>query len=255
VSSVRAHLHLPLFVGLALGACSPAARASSPAVDGAAPLQAVLVTTASWDATDGVLRRYARPLADAPWEPVGEPARVSVGRTGLAWGTGLHPQVPEGPQKREGDGKAPAGIFVLSSAFGYASAEEAGWVRLPYHESTPSVKCVDDGGSAVYNQRVDADTLASAPDWSSHEEMRRRDDLYRWGIWVDHNTGPAVPGRGSCIFLHLWAAPGVPTAGCTSMAEADLRGLLAWLDPAASPVLVQLPDGEHARLRDAWRLP
>jgi L,D-peptidoglycan transpeptidase YkuD (ErfK/YbiS/YcfS/YnhG family) len=252
---VRAHLRLPLLAGLALAACSPAARASSPTVDGAAPLQAVLVTTASWDATDGVLRRYARPHEEAPWEPVGEPARVSVGRTGLAWGVGLHPPVAEEPQKREGDGKAPAGVFVLSSAFGYPSAEEAGWVRLPYHASTPSVKCVDDGGSAAYNQRVDADTLAGAPDWSSHEEMRRRDDLYRWGIWVDHNTGPAVPGRGSCIFLHLWAAPGVPTAGCTSMAEADLRALLAWLDPAASPVLVQLPDGEHARLRDAWHLP
>jgi hypothetical protein len=53
-------------------------------------------------------------------------------------------------------------------------------------------------------------------------------------------TRPA-PGRGSCIFLHVWDGPGRPTAGCTAMDAAAMREVLAWLDPAARPALVQLP--------------
>jgi hypothetical protein len=39
------------------------------------------------------------------------------------------------------------------------------------------------------------------------------------------------------------------------MAEEDLRAVLAWLDPRARPVLVQLPRAEYASLRAAWDLP
>jgi zinc D-Ala-D-Ala dipeptidase len=50
-----------------------------------------------------------------------------VGRNGLAWGIGVVPtddaqvRSESAPVKREGDGRAPAGIFALSTAFGYAS--------------------------------------------------------------------------------------------------------------------------------------
>jgi hypothetical protein len=39
------------------------------------------------------------------------------------------------------------------------------------------------------------------------------------------------------------------------MAEDDLRALLAWLDPRARPVLIQLPRDVYGTLRGAWRLP
>ncbi|HEX2202474.1 MAG TPA: L,D-transpeptidase family protein [Longimicrobium sp.] len=220
-----------------------------------APLQAVVVTTADWDATDGTLRRYERDRPGAEWRAVGGEVRVAVGRTGLAWGRGLHPETDSGPQKREGDGRAPAGIFPLSSAFGYAPAAAMSWVRLPYHHADDdrSLECVDDPGSRVYNRLVDRDTVRNA-DWRSHEEMRRPDELYRLGVWVDHNTDPVYPGSGSCIFLHLWQGPGVPTVGCTAMAPADLEALVAWLDPRARPVLVQLPASEAERGR-GWGFP
>jgi L,D-peptidoglycan transpeptidase YkuD (ErfK/YbiS/YcfS/YnhG family) len=225
------------------------------AQDSAPPLQAVVATTDGWDATTARVRLFARRTPSSPWVQVGAAMSASVGRTGLGWGTGLHAQADQGagPVKREGDGKAPAGIFRLSSAFGYAPADSARWIRLPYHASDPSIECVDDSASRFYNQRVDRDTVT--PDWTSHEEMRRADGLYRWGVWVDHNTGPAVAGRGSCIFIHIRSRPGAPTVGCTAFAEEDVRRILRWLDPRKRPVLVQLPEAEYRRLRRGWRLP
>lgn len=247
---------MPLRTRLRAALLLAAIAAPAHAQTGAPPLQAVVSTTASWDAPTGRVRLFARRTATSPWVQVGEAMSASVGRTGLAWGTGTHAASDQGagPVKREGDGRAPAGIFRLSSAFGYAPADSARWVRLPYHAADPSIECVDDTASRFYNQRVDRDTLA-AVDWTSHEEMRRPDGLYRWGVWVDHNTGPAVAGRGSCIFMHIRSRPGAPTVGCTAFAENDLLRILRWLDPRARPVLVQLPEAEYRRLRGRWKLP
>ena len=66
---------------------------------------------------------------------------------------------------------------------------------------------------------------------------------------------PAVPGRGSCVFLHIGGEGGRGTAGCTAMSEPMLRALMQWLDPAQAPVLVQLPLDAYAALRTAWALP
>ncbi|HEX9937115.1 MAG TPA: L,D-transpeptidase family protein [Longimicrobium sp.] len=219
-----------------------------------APLQAVVSLTAGWDSVDAVLQRYQRASADAPWEPLGAPVRAAVGRTGLAWGRGLPVPHGPGPEKREGDGKAPAGIFRLGPAFGYAPADSVPWIRLPYVHSRASVKCVDDSRSAYYNRLVDQDTIPQ-PDWSSKEDMLLSTDVYRLGIWVSHNDAPPQPGGGSCIFLHIWRGPGVATVGCTAMEAADLEALLRWLDPRARPVLVQATRAAYEPLRAALGLP
>ncbi|HEX8430441.1 MAG TPA: L,D-transpeptidase family protein [Longimicrobium sp.] len=240
-----------LLAALSLAAAPAHAQPAAPDA-----LQALVVTTEDWDSTAAVVRRFARATPAAPWREVGPSLRAAVGRSGLGWGDGLHPDAESatGPAKREGDGRAPAGVFRLSSAFGYASAAESRWIRLPYHASDASIECVDDAASAYYNRRVDRDAVARV-DWTSHEEMRRNDGLYRLGVWVDHNSSPPTAGRGSCIFLHIWAAPGAPTSGCTAFADADLELILRWLDPRSGPVLVQLPEAEYRRLRLDWRLP
>jgi D-alanyl-D-alanine dipeptidase len=220
----------------------------------AAPLQAVVSLTADWDSTGAVLQRYERASASAPWRAVGAPIAATVGRTGLAWGRGWAVEHGGGPDKREGDGKAPAGIFALGPAFGYAPADSVGWIRLPYVHSRASVKCVDDPASLRYNRLVDQDSIPQ-PDWSSHEEMRLSTGVYRLGIWVSHNDAPPVPGGGSCIFMHVWQAPGVPTVGCTAMDAADMESLLRWLDPRARPVLVQAPRAAFPSLASALGLP
>jgi D-alanyl-D-alanine dipeptidase len=219
-----------------------------------APLQAVVSLTEDWDSTGAVLQRYERSSARQPWRAVGPPIHAAVGRTGLAWGKGIPVSHGPGPEKREGDGKAPAGIFHLGPAFGYAPPDSVPWIRLPYVESRASVKCVDDASSSRYNRLVDADTVASA-DWNSHEEMRLPSDVYRLGVWVSHNDAPPEAGQGSCIFLHIWRGPGVPTVGCTAMDGGDIEALLRWLDPRARPVLVQSPRAAYEPLRRALGLP
>jgi D-alanyl-D-alanine dipeptidase len=93
-------------------------------------------------------------------------------------------------------------------------------------------------------------------DWNSWERMLRDDHLYSLGVVVDHNWADQTqPGKGSCIFLHVWRGPDQPTVGCTAMDERNLRTLLGWLDPRQTPTLVQLPEEAYRSLRRAWQLP
>jgi len=220
------------------------------------PLQAVVVLTESWGSAEASLQLFERESLYAPWRAVNEASAAVVGRNGLGWGLGLHDAPPPStaPLKVEGDGKAPAGIFLLTAAFGYASPDAARWINLPYRQATASLQCVDDVNSEFYNQILDASNTPLR--WKSHEEMLRRDWLYKMGIVVGHNNAhPPIPGRGSCIFIHIWRAASEGTAGCTAMAEPDLKAALRWLDPARTPVLVQLPRSEYERYRVAWGLP
>lgn len=215
-------------------------------------LQAVVVVTPGWEAGMGSLQRFQRSGPEAPWHAQGAEIPVSVGRSGLGWGRGLHPSDPgAGPVKKEGDGRAPAGVFRLSALFGSRNPHpDAG--GLPFLETSPTLECVDDTGSRYYNRIIDRRKVA-APDWRSSERMQI--PPYEVGVVVDHNTAPPMPGAGSCIFLHIWQGDSVPTSGCTASAEACMAELAGWLQNEARPVLVQLPQAEYERLRGAWSLP
>lgn len=215
--------------------------------------QLIVVTTRGWNEVPGTLQRYERKDVRASWQAVGTAVPIVVGKNGLGWGRGVNAPVKgDGPVKHEGDGRSPAGIFTLESAFGYAPADSAQWLKLPYQRATSTYECVDDTTSRYYNQTLERATVA--PDWHSSEIMRRADNAYRWGVIVANNM-PARAAGGSCIFLHIWSGPTKGTAGCTAMAEPHLLAIMRWLDPARHPLLVQLTDTEHAHLRSAWALP
>ena len=211
--------------------------------------QLLLVLAPSWSATTARLQRYARAAGDA-WQAVGPEMPATLGRAGLAWGRGLHPAMA-GSAKREGDGRAPAGIFALTGLFGYGADD--GRFRLPYVTARPGLKCVDDPASRHYNCLVDA--ADQTPDWSSCEDMLRADARYEIGAVVAHNHAPAHPGAGSCVFLHVWESPTTPTAGCTALGRDDMFEIARWLDGARQPRLVQLPDDAYAHLQGPWDLP
>ena len=250
---------LPMLL-LALAACTQVPAR------GAAPLpwdksgQMLVVTTDGWNASQGILQQYARDPAGA-WQPVGDAQAIVVGRNGSGWGFGLNPAPAQAiaagdPIKREGDGRAPAGVFAIGTAFGYA--DSAG-TALPYQAMDAGDWCIDVSGSPLYNRIVDVDEVGEAAIAGSTEPMRRDlhadgDQRYRLGFVIEHNTA-AVPMAGSCIFAHLWKTPDTATAGCTAMAPATMDAVLAWLDPAQRPVFVLLPASEYRALQAAWRLP
>ncbi len=224
--------------------------------------QMIVVTTTDWDAVSGTLQIFERGSDGAwnaaPWArtaPRGAATRgvsIVVGAKGTAWDPGVVPAIA-GPIKAEGDGRSPAGVFALGSAFGFSRAADATWLHLPYVEVTATTECVDDPASATYNAIVDRAT--ADVDWKSSEKMREISPDYHWGVVVEYNTRPIVPRRGSCIFLHVGGQGGRGTAGCTAMAEPTLKALMQWLDPARQPMLVHLPVHAYAALRTAWSLP
>ena len=216
--------------------------------------QCVLVVAPGWSSTTGTLRAFERASATGDWKMRGNAIPVVLGKNGLGWGLGLvDAKRRTGPRKTEGDNKVPAGIFRLGPAFGYAPAANARWIKLHYVPLTKTTEGVDDPRSHYYNQLVDRSKVARV-DWRSSEQMRRADDLYKWGIFVAHNPA-AKPGAGSCIFMHVWKNSSTATTGCTAMAERDLVRLLRWLDPAAQPVLVQMPHPDYQSFQSQFHLP
>ena len=215
--------------------------------------QIVVVVTPNWTSTTGTMQRFERATPASAWSSLEPGISVVVGRTGIAWGVGFDGVSTEGPHKHEGDGKAPAGVFPLDTAFGFAPRDSMSAVKLPYVQLLPTTDCVDDTASAYYNTVVDK---ASVPrvDWNSAEHMR---DVaqYKIGVIVGYNAAPPVKGRGSCIFLHIWTGPDSHTAGCTAFDEGKLRDVMQWLDPAKRPLLVQLTANDYASLRVRWKLP
>jgi L,D-peptidoglycan transpeptidase YkuD (ErfK/YbiS/YcfS/YnhG family) len=179
-----------------------------------------------------------------------------LGRNGLAWGNGLHQALDTGlvPEKREGDGKSPAGMFALPFALGFDDAQSAGASKMPYVKLGDTVECIDFTDSIYYNQVLD---------WSPIEELRKRMDpnryrfkeLFRVGLFIGQNTNPVTPGAGSCVYLHLRAMPNETTGGCTAVDEPVARKLVSWLKSDRHPVFVLLPKREYVKYRKRWDLP
>lgn len=211
--------------------------------------QLVLVTTESWTSQNGMMERFERTLGR--WRQAGSASPVATGKAGLGWGRGVHQPIDCPPQKFEGDGRGPAGAFLLGPAFGYGELPPKG-AKVPYRQATSTDYFVDAPESTDYNKwvRLPLEDNDPAKHWRSFEFMRRTDDLYKLGIVVHQNVTPAViKGRGSAVFLHIWRSSSTPTAGCTAMAEDDIRQLIAWLDSRLNPILIQAPRSELDNIR------
>lgn len=215
--------------------------------------QMVVVLTDNWDTFHG--RLYLVAKTEQGWQVLPGHWPVTVGRNGLGWGLGVFAGGNSGPRKREGDGKSPAGMFLIRTRlYGYATEAPSG-VRLSYTQLTPDWLGIDDPASRYYNQLVNRSEIAT-PDWNSWEDLRRSDDLYQWLLMVEHNTQPvSIAGAGSCIFIHLWRHEQAPTAGCTAMSAVNMLQLLQWLDPTSMPVLLQIPSACYQEYESRFGLP
>jgi len=208
--------------------------------------QILIVTSKDWDSTKANLIYYEKKKGKLL--KMSDNIHVNLGGSGLGWGNGLIDfNTSIGPIKHEGDRRAPAGIFRLSYAFGYLPIDSLSWLKYPYKQITTKIECVDDTTSIYYNTLVNANNINKT--WTSSEIMQSDDMLYKFGIFVDHNSNPQIPGCGSCIFIHIWSNFGKPTAGCTSMSEEQIIKLLHWLDEKKKPLLIQLPESELNKIR------
>jgi L,D-peptidoglycan transpeptidase YkuD (ErfK/YbiS/YcfS/YnhG family) len=157
--------------------------------------------------------------------------------------------------KREGDWKAPAGVFSIGGAWGY-DARIQHHPKLAYRRITTRDLWVEDADSPSYNRHIILDHEPATP-WEKKQQMRQNDHAHSLKLFIAHNAPPkVVPGKGSAIFFHIWRDGGTkPTAGCTTLAEPNLRSLIAWLDPGAKPLYVLLPAAEYRKLAADWKLP
>jgi L,D-peptidoglycan transpeptidase YkuD (ErfK/YbiS/YcfS/YnhG family) len=245
-----------LLLALTLAAAGSAFCAENPAKSPLADSgQLVLVVSENDSTPRAILTAFER--SGGQWVLVFSCPAV-VGTHGMGWGRGLQradDSDPSEPVKREGDGKSPMGVYPLVRAWGYLPADSVR-TSFPYERTTSSLICVDEARSEHYAMVLDRGQVSASVDsLPSHEDMLRRDDLYKYVILIGYNTPNAVPGAGSCIFLHVWRGEKSSTSGCTAVGEENIVRMLGWLDPLKNPLISDLTRKSYLRLKDAWGLP
>ncbi len=215
-------------------------------------LQLILMLTPSWESHQGMLYCFERKSTCDKWQLTCSAFEDNVGSNGLGWGRGFHSL--EGPIKKEGDSKAPAGAFPIGAIFTDYRKPFPYPLLMPHLIVDETWEAIDDPTSQYYNQIV---CRAQVPliDWSSSEEMVRQDQIYELGIVVEYNMHPVIPSQGSCIFIHTWRDRSGGSAGCTIMPYERLEELAQWLEASKEPRLVQLPHREYEELKGEWGLP
>lgn len=216
--------------------------------------QAIVGTSANWDSSYVSLRFYVR-QPGGPWQATDFQWKGRLGKSGLVWGLGLHPVPAGATTKREGDRRAPAGVFDLGGAWGYAQAIQKA-PSLNYVQVTPRDLWFEDPQSPYYNQymRIDHDPSTVT---EKKAQMKQGDYAHSLKLFIAHNAYPNIrAGAGSSIFFHIWRNGGNSTTfGCTTMSEDNLRRLIATIVPERRPLYILLPEAEYNRYRTEWKLP
>ena len=215
--------------------------------------QCVVGVAPDWNSSKVTLIAYEK--KGGQWVRSLGPWPGRLGKSGLAWGEGLHPTPGGAAAKKEGDWKAPAGVFRIGGAWGY-DASIRKHPKQYYRQITTRDLWVEDSSSSSYNRHLILDHEPKTP-WEKKQQMRQNDHAHSLKLFIAHNAPPKVtPGKGSAIFFHIWRGGGSrPTAGCTTLAEANLRSLIGWIDPEAKPLYVLLPKADYLQHAPSWKLP
>jgi L,D-peptidoglycan transpeptidase YkuD (ErfK/YbiS/YcfS/YnhG family) len=190
--------------------------------------QLITVQAATTRTTRASLRLWRK--SGRCWKAAGGPYPARLGVEGLA------------ADRREGDGTTPAGTFRIHHTM-YGNEPNPG-VVFRYLR----VRCGDwwdeDPSSPTYNSFQRIGCSRKPPFGVKSEGMWQSPRAYPYLAVIEFNMRPVVPGRGSGIFLH--ADTGGPTNGCVSIARPQLRAVLRWLRPGATPYIAI---GTSAQLR------
>jgi L,D-peptidoglycan transpeptidase YkuD (ErfK/YbiS/YcfS/YnhG family) len=218
-------------------------------LDGAKQLIVSIAPT--WNSTTGRLQCFERD--GKSWKPATAAWPVLYGKHGLVWGRGVLGQGEPGAHKQERDGRAPAGVFRIGKIYTDDPALPAG-ADYPFRQITLGDAWIDDPAQPQDNQHVVIDPK-NPPAWFAKQKMRHGDFAYRWLVEIRHNSDPPIAGAGSAIFFHIRRGVSRPSAGCTTMAEANLVNLIRWLRADKRPHYALLPRAEYEAKWKAWGLP
>ncbi|MDG1709349.1 MAG: L,D-transpeptidase family protein [Emcibacteraceae bacterium] len=128
-------------------------------------------------------------------------------------------------EKYEGDHKSPTGKFDIRSVYyRYDKLGAPIYSKLPMMAILKEDGWCDDPKDEAYNKAV------MLPYHASAEELWREDDLYDILVVLGFNDAPAVPGKGSAIFMHVARDLNDNqfhgTEGCVSLRKDHLLELL-----------------------------
>jgi len=215
--------------------------------------QCIVAVADDWNSSTATLTFHEK--KNGKWIATQKSWSVRLGKSGLAWGRGIHPVPSRATLKKEGDMRSPAGVFDLGGAWGN-DARIKKHPQLFYRQVTSRDLWVEDPKSPQYNRNVILEH-EPATTWEKKQQMKQNDYPHSLKLFIAHNAPPrVVPGGGSSIFFHIWRGGGSkPTAGCTTMAEDRLRWLIATIDPNKRPIFVLLTKADYEKYRSSWKLP
>jgi len=156
--------------------------------------------------------------------------RCAIGRSGVR------------DDKTEGDGATPTGRFALRRVIYRPDRLSRPDTGLPAAPITEDQGWCDDPNEPLYNQPI------RLPFAGGHEILWREDSVYDVIVVLGHNDSPAIPGRGSAIFMHVAAPDYGPTEGCIALALKDLLEVLALCRPGDT-ITISSGDAADARRR------
>lgn len=174
------------------------------------PTQWIVVGVPSANATTGTLTAFQR--VGQGWKAVLGPTAARVGELGVgAPADGVH--------------RTPVGTFAFDQAFG---RQPNPGTKMPYFQATDQDWWDEEADSPTYNTHV----RQSGSPSSIAENLHDSGPVYDYAVNIAVNPR-RIPGRLSGIFLHV--TDGSPTWGCVAIGHDEMRSVLNWLDPSASP--------------------
>jgi L,D-peptidoglycan transpeptidase YkuD (ErfK/YbiS/YcfS/YnhG family) len=145
------------------------------------------------------------------FSPVAGPIPARPGRAGLS------------AHHVEGDGTTPLGSYAIGPVM-YGIEANPG-VHYAWHHLVCGDWWDEDPASPRYDRFVHLSCGVAPPFGGDSEALWTEAPAYDAFAVIEFNADPAIPGRGSAIFLHEGTAS--PTDGCVSIAAAAFAAHLA----------------------------
>jgi L,D-peptidoglycan transpeptidase YkuD (ErfK/YbiS/YcfS/YnhG family) len=185
--------------------------------------QVVIVHAANSSTTYATLETFTK--VNGQWRPAFGGTTARIGELGFS------------DNHVEGRPTTPTGVYSFGATI-YGVKANPG-VRFAYHVLVAGDYWDENSASPGYNT-FHHGLNPGGPS----EALWTIKPAYNYFAVINYNV-PAVPNKGSGIFLHV--GTGGPTAGCVSLGEAALIRVLRWLDPAASPRIVMATNAQLSR--------